>query len=641
MPVKTAATAADGEDIATIPSGSPMPSESADAVSNTDSITSSNLTSDSTVSLKSNNNEPIDQGEINDQGEVNVATDSDHSSKIEDSDHPTDIVTQSGSQHQLDAGGDEKLLQIDVGGAVVTQWPAAMSTSISTSQLPSQYFTMASNISTTSDTDQTLAAAEQQDELSSSLSSLSTQLLQQQLTSEGLQQLDYAMEPISNITTLPTITTTTIISANGPCTIVPVANYTNTIATSNIIATATITGYSSLPSLIDANYRLRSASLPSLAATIEEKSPRAYRVGSLSNVMMRKQGDGLESNLPVMLTTAAAVTSQSLIAVDQSTSSSTVVSVPMDDRPLLLDGENRTDGSDQAVGGARTDVSNLLEREGPLVGADSDEEGDENSVNSSTPSETNFLLDDRPYSLLDHQLQFSMFEPSNLDAVMARESLLSSHRPPVTAGQEKMVDVNPSLSQAIQVTVINDQPVNVLTTVTTAQPYAAPAAVTAVTTDGSSVTATTVTAMMKQGVSVTRSDFLHGTSKLSDVERPKAVGFTEGDKSPLATVTMPSDVIMTSSDVMRVTSSGGILPYLQLQGTVDSESDSVSTTEATEPTMDFGNSMDGIELPQGVADNFGEVKDTNSFLKELEQDELLIDQQSGTPKVNTCVLIIL
>ena len=620
MPIKTAATAADGEDIATIPSGSPMPSESPNTVSHTDSISSSNLTSDSTVSLKSNDHEPIDQGEIN------VQIDNDFSSKVGESDPPTDIITQSDSQYQMDIGVHEKLLQTEVGVAAVTQWSAVMSTSGSTPHLPSQYFTMSSNISTTSDTDQTLAAPEQQDELSSSLSSLNTQPLQQQLNSEGL-QLNYGVEPISSITTLPSTTTATI-SITDPYSVATVDNIATVNVTTTIpaaAAAAAITGYSSLPSLIDVNYRLRSASLPSLASSIEDKSPRAYRVGSLSNIMMRKQGDGLESNLPVMLTTT--VTSQSIAAVDQSTSSSTVVSsVPMDDRPLLLDGENRTDGSDQVVGGARTDVSNVLEREGPLVGADSDEEGDQNSLASSTPSETNFLLDDRPYSLLDHQLQFSMFEPSNLDAVMTRESLLSGHRPPVTAGQEKMVEVNPSLSQAIQVTVISDQPVNVLTTTT--QPHAA------ITTDSSTVTTTTVTYMMTQDVSVTRSDFLHGTSKLSEVERPKAVGFTEGDKSPLATVTIASDadVIMTSSDVMRVTSSGDILPYLQPQGIVDSEeSDSVSTTE---PTMDFGNSLDGIELPQGVIDNFGEVKDTNSFLKELEKDELLIEQQNGTPKVS-------
>ena len=95
---------------------------------------------------------------------------------------------------------------------------------------------------------------------------------------------------------------------------------------------------------------------------------------------------------------------------------------------------------------------------------------------------------------------------------------------------------------------------------------------------------------------------------------------------------------MSSSDIMRVTSSGDILPYLQPQGIMDSdESDSASTTE---PTMDFGNSFDGIELPQGIGDNFGDVKDTNSFLKELEQDELLIEQQGGTPKVSLCVNIL-
>lgn len=645
MPVKAAATAADSEDIATIPSGSPMPSESPDAISHSDNTSSSNLTSDSTVSLKSNNSEPTDQGEINDAADQ---MENNPSSTVENT-VPTDIVTPSHSQHtqlQLEAGGDEKLLQMDVGGAPVTQWPAAMPTTVSTSQLPSQYFKMSSNISTTSDTDQTLAAPEQQDELSSSLSSLNSQLSQQQMTSEGLQQLNIGVEPVSNASTtssLPTDTVTiTTTSATAAYATTTTANITTTTSTTNAAAGGG-DGDGPLPSQVDASCRLRSTSLPSinLAAAIEDKTPRAYRVGSLTNVMLRKQGDGLESNLPVVMT-APAVTSQSFDVVDQSRSTSTVVatdsSVPMDDRPLLLDGENRSDGSDQAVGGARTDVSNVLEREGPLVGADSDEEGDENSVSSSTPSESNFLLDDRPYSLLDHQLQFSMFEPSNLEAIMARESLLSSLRPPVTAGQEKTTDINPSLTEAIQVTVVSTQSLDVFTTlsssVTNTRPFI-------VTTDNAAVTAA-VAGMMKQDVSVTRSDFLHGTSKLSEVERPTAVGFTEWDKAPVVTMTTPShseaDVIVSSSDVMKVTSSGDILPYLEPQGIMDSEeSDSISTTD---PTMDFGNSLDGIELPQGAADDFGKVKDANSFLKELEQDELLVEQQNGTPKVRMRVTIV-
>ena len=620
MPVVAAATAADSEDIATIPSGSPMPSESPDAGEHLSDNTSttSNLTSNSTDSLKSNISDHTGQGDtMVDQLDDNA--DNKLDTKLVDN-----IVTQSDSQHrqlQLDTGDDEKLLQTDVGGAPVTQWSGAMPTTVTTSQLPSQYFKMSSNISTASETDQTLVVPEQQDELSSSLSSLNSQpsLRQQQLTSEGLQQLNY--ELVSDIPTLPTTTTTAD------------AVTASTIASTTITATAT--AYGSIPSLVDTSSRLRSTSLPSinLATAVEDKTPRAYRVGSLNNVMLRKQGDGLESNIPVMLT-APSVMSQSLTAVDDQatvvTSNSSVMM--MDDRPLLLDGENRSDGGDQGVGGARTDVSNVLEREGTLVGADSDEDS---VSSSSTASETNFLTDNRPYSLLDHQLQFSLFEPSNLDAVMARESLLSSLRPPVTAGQEKMVDVNPSLSQTLQV--ISSQSLDVFTTASLTTQSCS------VTTISPAVTMVTAApSTVRQDVSVTRSDFLHDTSKLSEVERPTAVGFTEWDKSPTVTMTTPShtEAVISSSlqDVVKVTSSGDILPYLEPQGILDSdESDSVSTTE---PTMDFGNSMDGVDLPQGVTDNFGDVKDTNSFLKELEQDELLIEQQNTTSKVSRVQLLL-
>ena len=627
MPVIAAATGADSEDIATIPSGSPMPSESPDAVQHlSDNTSTSNLTSNSTVSLKSNISDPTDQGDT-------IVT-VDHAVSKLDTKLADVIVTQ--SHLQLDAGGDENLLQMDVGGAPVTQWSGAMPTTVTTSQLPSQYFKMSSNISTASETDQTLVVPEQQDdhELSSSLSSLISQpSLQQQLISKGLQQLKYGVEPVSVITTLPTTTTTITTVADATSiagTSTVSASATNTHTTTTTTATA-ITTYGSLPSQVDASSRLRSTSLPSinLAMSLEDKTPRAYRVGSLNNVMLRKQGDGLESNIPVMLT-APSMMSQSLTAVDDQSVVTSNSSVLMYDRPLLLDGENRSDGNDQAVGGARTGVSNVLEREGTLVGADSDEEEDENSVGSSTPSETNFLTDDRPYSLLDHQLQFSLFEPSNLDAVMARESLLSSLRPPVTAGQEKMVDVNPSLSQTLQI--INSQSLDTASlTIATTQSCI-------VTTVSPAVTMVTAApSAMRLNVSVTRSDFLHDTSKLSEVERPTAVGFTEWDKSPVVTMTTAShnDAVVSSSssllhDVVKVASSCDILPYLEPQGIIDSEeSDSVSTTE---PTMDFGNSLDGFDLPQG--DNFGDVKDTKSFLKELEQDELLIEQQNTTSKVS-------
>lgn len=614
MPViaGTAATAADGEEIATIPSGSPMPSESPDDTqhfSHSDNTSSSNLTSNSTVSSKS---EPTDVGENN---ATIVTVENISSSQVVKETELTDIVTQSNSQHkqfQLDAAAsDEKLLQVDVGGAAVTQWSAGMSTAVSTSQLPSQYFKMSSH-TLTSETDQTVTAPEQQNELSaSSLSSLTTQSSQQLSNEES--QVNIGMQPVNSTSVIPTITTT----------------ITNT--------------HASLPSQIDASSRLRSTSLPSinLVTAIEGNTARAYRVGSLNNVMLRKQGDGLESNIPVLLTTP--VTSQSLPTTDNQSASATVTTssnMPMDDRPLLLDGENRSDGSDQAVGGARTDVSNVLEREGTLVGADSDEE--ENSITSSSPSETNFLTDDRPYSLLDHQLQFSLFEPSNLDAVMARDSLLSSLRPPVTAGQEKMAHANPSLSQAIQVTAVNSQSTDVFTTSSSTVTITEPLIVTSDVTIMPTVL-NAAAAVTNQDVSVTRSDFLHGTSKLSEVERPTAVGFTEWDKLPMATVTttqVPSNseagMVMASpspllNDLVRITSSDDILPYLEPQGVMDSdESGSVS---ATEPTMDFGSSMDGIELPQGPTDDFGEVKDTHSFLKELEQDELLVGQQNETPKV--------
>lgn len=620
MPIIAAATAADSEDIATIPSGSPMPSESPDAAQHLsdNTSTSSNLTSNSTDSLKSNISDHTDQGDtIVDQ--------------VDDKLDTKPIVTQSDCQDkhlQMDPGDDKKLLQTDVGGAPVTQWSGAIPTTVTTSQLPSQYFKMSSNISTASETDQTLVVPEQQDELSSSLSSLNSQpsLRQQQLISEGLQQLNY--EPFSDIPTLPTTTATTTDVAT------PIAS---TIASTTVPTSATV--YGSLPSQVDASSRLRSTSLPSinLATALEDKTPRAYRVGSLNNVMLRRQGDGLESNIPVMLTTPSVMT-QSLTAVDDQTTVVTSNSsvMMMDDRPLLLDGENRSDGSDQAVGGARTDVSNVLEREGTLVGADSEEE--DSVSGSSTPSETNFLTDNRPYSLLDHQLQFSLFEPSNLDAVMARESLLSSLRPPVTAGQEKMVDINPSLSQTLQA--INSQSLDVFTT---ASLTAQPCSVTTVSPAVTMVTAAPPT--MRQGVSVTRSDFLHDTSKLSEVERPTAVGFTEWDKSPTVTMTTAghNEAVISSSsllhDVVKVTSSGDILPYLEPQGILDSEeSDSVSTTE---PTMDFGNSLDGVDLPQGITDNFGDVKDTNSFLKELEQDELLIEQQNTTSKVSRVQVLLL
>ena len=618
MPVVAAATAADSEDIATIPSGSPMPSESPDAGEHLSDNTSttSNLTSNSTDSNISDHTG---------QGDTMVDQLDDNADNKLDATLADNIVTQSDSQLQLDTGDDEKLLQTDVGGAPVTRWSGAIPTTVTTSQLPSQYFKMSSNISTASETDQTLVVPEQQDELSSSLSSLNSQpsLRQQQLISEGLQQLNY--ELVSDIPTLPTTTTTAdTVTAS-------------TIASTTITTiTTTATAYGSIPSLVDASSRLRSTSLPSinLATAVEDKTPRAYRVGSLNNVMLRKQGDGLESNIPVMLT-APSVMSQSLTAVDDQatvvTSNSSVMM--MDDRPLLLDGENRSDGGDQGVGGARTDVSNVLEREGTLVGADSDEDS---VSSSSTASETNFLTDNRPYSLLDHQLQFSLFEPSNLDAVMARESLLSSLRPPVTAGQEKMVDVNPSLSQTLQV--ISSQSLDVFTTASLTTQSCS------VTTISPAVTMVTAApSTVRQDVSVTRSDFLHDTSKLSEVERPTAVGFTEWDKSPTVTMTTPShtEAVISSSlhDVVKVTSSGDILPYLEPQGILDSdESDSVSTTE---PTMDFANSLDGVDLPQGVTDNFGDVKDTNSFLKELEQDELLIEQQNTTSKVSRVQVLLL
>ena len=619
MPVIAPATGADSEDIATIPSGSPMPSESEQHLSG--STSSSNLTSNSTVSLKSNVSEPLDQRHA-----VVDQLDNDVDSKL-DAKLTDIIIAQSDSQHRqlkLDTSNDQKILETNVGGAAVTQWSGATPTTSSTSQIPSQYFKMSSNISTASETDQTLVVTEQQDELSSSLSSLTSQSLQQQHQQLVRKQSQHE-ESFSIAATTTAVTTSVTIDDN-------VASITSTDVTTTVTASvSTATTYATLPDQVDANSRLRSTSLPSinLATTLE---PMSYRVGSLNNVMLRKQGDGLESNIPVMLT-APSVTSQLLITIDdQSTTVTSNSSIPMDDRPLLLDGENRSDGSDQIV--ARTDVSNVLEREGTLVGADSDEE-DDNSVSSSAPSESNFLTDDRPYSLLDHQLQFSLFEPSNLEAVISRESLLSSLRPPVTAGQEKMLpsDINPSLSQALQVT----QSIDVLMTdsmsVGNTQSDSA-------TTDTPAVTSlASAPVMSRQDVSVTRSDFLHGTSKLSEVERPTAVGFTEWDKSPVVTMTTVGhskvdDAIITSSlqqDVVKAMSSGNILPYLEPQGILDSEeSDSVSTTE---PTMDFGNSLDGGELPQGVTDGFGDVKDANSFLKELAQDELLIEQQNVTPKV--------
>ena len=627
MPVIAAAAAAtaagDSEDIATNPSDSPMPSESPDMVQHhghTDSGSSSNLTtSNSTISLKSNDSGANDTVEAI----TNVATDhqveDDSTSKPEDTD-PTNIVTQS-DYSQLGTGGSEKILQTNVGGAAVTEWSAAIPTTVTTSQLPSQYFTMSSCIST-SETDQTLAP-EQQDELSSSLSSFNSQILQQkqqqQLSNDrSKQHVDQVDDKTSVISTLPPATT----------------------------ITTTTTSAISLANQIDASYRLRSASLPSinLATTIEDTISRAYRVGSLNNVLLRKQGDGLESNMPAVLT--APVTSQSFATIDNQSSmrnnNSVVTTAPLDDRPLLLDGENRSDDNDQAVGGARTDVSNILEREGPLVGADSDEERDDSSASSNAHSETNFLTDNQQFSLLDHQLQFSLFEPSNLDAFMTRDSMLSSLRPPVTAGQEKTAEINPSVSEAVQVTMINAGSHDAFTTAVNTQPHI-------ITTD-STISPLATMMMEQQDVSVTRSDFLHGTSKLSEVERPMAVGFTEWDKSPTATVTtqVPGHSetrVATSSsssssssssvlnDIVRVTSSADILAYLEPQGTVDSEeSDSINTTE---PTMDFG-SLDGTtDLPHGANDNFGDVKDTNSFLKELEQDELLADQQSDTPKVRT------
>ena len=617
MPVIAPATGADSEDIATIPSGSPMPSESEQHISGNTS--SSNLTSNSTVSLKNNVSEPLDQGDtVVDQ----LVSDAD--SKL-DAKLANIIVTQSDSQHgqlKLDTSNDQKILEMNVGGAAVTQWSEATPTTSTTSQIPSQYFKMSSNISTTSETDQTLVITEQQDELSSSFSSLTSQSLHQQ-QQQLVREQSHHGEPVTT-----TIAVTTSVTSDDNVAAIISADVTTTVTTS------TATAYATLPGQVDASSRLRSTSLPSinLATTLE---PMSYRVGSLNNVMLRKQGDGLESNIPVMLT-APSVTSQLLIAIDdQSTTVTSNSSIPMDDRPLLLDGENRSDGSDQIV--ARTDVSNVLEREGTLVGADSDEE-DDSSVSSSAPSESNFLTDDRPYSLLDHQLQFSLFEPSNLEAVISRESLLSSLRPPVTAGQEKMLpsDVNPSLSQALQVT----QSIDLLTadslSVANTQSVNMTTDIPAVT------TLATAAVVSRQDVSVTRSDFLHGTSKLSEVERPTAVGFTEWDKSPMATITTvghskPDNAIITSSvqhDVVKATSSDDILPYLEPQGILDSEeSDSVSTTE---PTMDFGNSLDGGELPQGVTDSFGNVKDANSFLKELEQDELLIEQQNATPKVMMC-----
>ena len=559
MPVITGQKA-DSEadsDVATMPVASPMPSESPDIArqlsSNSSASSSHSILTGSTTSLRSDDGPPepvvMEQSAVELKGS-NVIQEREPSNKLEQLTAKLEVV----EDPQVDI--DKLLLQTDVGGA--TLWSTAPPTVVS--QLPSQYLKMSSYLSTSevSETDHTLAteATEQQDgHLLSTNDSVTS------LSSDGVQQLDDMVE--HEATPVPT----------------------------------------SQPSR---GFNLRSSSLPSinLASTLLAESPRAHRVGSLTNVL-RRQGDGLES------LTVVAPTTTSDTAATSEPPATTTSAVPITDRPLL-DGENVSDDSkkqQQQQQPTDTTRTNVLEREGPLVGADSDNDDDDDddgndNVSSSTPSETNFLTDNQPFSLLDHQLQFSLFEPSNLDALMARDSLLASLRPPVTAGQEKVTGEDAVSLAGLVCTAGMVPHSDILTT--------------SLSTNIQSHTISTDSlAILQKNVklpSVTRTDFLHGSSKPSEVERPTAVGFTEWDKSPSSVTSIPSTAaeVVASSQVLVTTDT--TLPYLQPQ-----ESDSESVTTSSE--VEFG-SDDAIQ----PAESFSEMKDANSFLKELEQDEMLANQ---------------
>jgi len=546
MPVTTGQKA-DSEtdsDVATMPVASPMPSESPDIASNSSASSSHSILTSSTDSLRSDDGPLAPEPVVMKQSAAELKG--------------SNVVQERGSSNKLEqltakVGGfqdhqldiDKLLLQKDVGGA--SFWDTAPLTVAS--QLPSQYLKMSSYMSTSevSETDHTLATevTEQQDG-----HLLSTNESATSLSSDGVDDvLEHEATPVP----------------------------------------------ASQPSC---GIGLRSSSLPSinLASTLLAEAPRTHRVGSLTNVL-RRQGDGLESLTVVAPTTAT-------IEPPATTSSA----VPITDRPLL-DGENVSDDSkkqqQQPADATITDAANVLEREGPLVGADSDNDDQNDSVSSSsTPSETNFLTDNQPFSLLDHQLQFSLFEPSNLDVFMARDSLLASLRPPVTAGQEKAPgeDVVSLTGLVCTTSVVTHS--DTLTTSLSTNIQSHP-----ITTDSLTV--------LQQDVklpSVTRTDFLHGSSKPSEVERPTAVGFTERDKSPLSLKSIPSTGagVVTSSQVLVTTDTTE--PYLQPQ-----ESDSESLTTSSE--VEFG-SVDAMQ----PAESFSEMKDASLFLKELEQDEMLANQ---------------
>lgn len=550
MPVTTgqkADTEVDS-DVATMPVASPMPSESPDIAKQFSSASSSHsILTGSTTSLRSDDGLPEPVMEPSAAELKGSSVDRQSSSKLDQ------LTTKSEGIQDLQIDIDKLLLQTGVGGA--TSWSSAPPTV--TSQLPSQYLKMSSYVSTSevSETDHTLATeiTEQQD------GHLSTNDSVTSLSSDGVQQAD------------------------------------------NIIDHETTPAPLSQPSR---GFNLRSSSLPSinLASTLLAEAPRAHRVGSLTNVL-RKQGDGLES-----LTAVAPATTTTLDTTSKppATSSS---AVPITDRPLL-DGENVSDDSkgqqQPPVLDTRTDVGNLLEREGPLIGADSDNDDGDDSVTSSsgTPSEANFLTDNQPFSMLDHQKQFSLYEPNNLDDFLPRDSLLASFRPPVTAGQEKAAGEDTAVT-------LTGLIADVLST----------------SLSGQSPTITTDTvAVLQQDVklpSVTRTDFLHGSSKPSEVERPTAVGFTEWDKSPSSVTTVPSTgaEVVTSSQIVVTTDT-----HLHPQ-----ESDSESVTTSSE--VEFGSADD-----MQPAESFSEIKDADCFRKELEQDEMLANQDDP---LKVCIVLLL
>jgi len=569
MPVTTGQKA-DSEvdsDVATMPVASPMPSESPDLASQLSSNSSASSThsilTSSTNSLRSDDGPLAPEPVVMEQSAAelkgsSVVQERESSNKLEQLTAKVEGI----QDRRLDI--DKLLLQKDVGGA--TLWDTAPPTVVS--QLPSQYFKMSSYLSTSevSETDHTLATevTEQQDgHLLSTNDSVTS------LSSDGVQQLDDVVE------------------------------------------------HEATTSQPSRGFGLRSSSLPSinLSSTLLAETPKAHRVGSLTNVL-RRQGDGLESFTVIAPTTTSNVTTTT------EPPATTISAVPITDRPLL-DGENVSDDSkkqqQQPSDATIADVANVLEREGPLVGADSDNDDSSDSVSSSsTPNETNFLTDNQPFSLLDHQLQFSLFEPSNLDAFMARDSLLASLRPPVTAGQEKATgeDAVSLAGLACTANVVTHSDILTTSLSTNIQSHV-------ITTDSLAVLQPDL-----KLPSVPRTDFLHGSSKPSEVERPTAVGFTEWDKSPLSikSVSSTGTEAVTSSQVLVTTDT--TVSFLQPQ-----ESDSESVTTSSE--VDFG-SVDAIQ----PAESFSAMKDANSLLKELEQDEMLANQDDLLKVCSLCISII-